>query len=406
MIHHGDCLEILKTLPDCSIHSLVTDPPAGISFMNLAFDSDRGGRTQWIAWMKEIMQECLRVMKPGAHGLVWALPRTSHWTATALEDAGFEVRDIVNHIFGSGFPKSHNVSKAIDKMQGAEREVVGPNKFSHLNGKENKVFYGKASRPDETISHTPEAKQWDGWGTALKPAVEHWILIRKPLEESTIAENVLKHGTGGLNIDQSRIQSSDQDQLAKNWDRETNTDLRSGNYGKGKASGIVFTAQAPSGRFPANLLLSHNEDCEDSCTEGCPVADLDRQSGVLKTHGGGFGDYFGSKMFSGGRVNFKNQPKDRGGASRFFYCSKASKRDKGELNTHPTIKNTKLMSYLINLITPPNGVVLDPFAGSGSTLVAAQRDGFQFIGIEKELEYFNIMKARIENCDQNQLKLK
>lgn len=197
-IHQGDCLQILKTFESNSMDSLVADPPAGISFMSKSWDDDKGGRKQWIAWMAEVMTECLRVLKPGAHGLVWAIPRTSHWTATALEDAGFEVRDVVTHLFGSGFPKSMDISKAIDKAAGAEREVVGKYKYPDGSGdraiidsSDSASTYG-TSRPGGSVNitapSTPEAKKWQGFGTALKPASEHWILVRKPIDKEWIVE--------------------------------------------------------------------------------------------------------------------------------------------------------------------------------------------------------------------------
>ncbi len=361
----GDCLEVLKDIPDNSIDSLITDPPAGISFMGKDWDSHKGGRKQWIEWMSQVMSECLRVLKPGAHGLVWAIPRTSHWTATALEDAGFEIRDVVTHLFGSGFPKSHN----IEKSTGDER--------------------------------------FKGIGTALKPASEHWILVRKPCSEKTVAANVLKHGTGGINIDASRINVNPND---------PNHRKSTGGYVKTESEATI--ANAPynktrdatltNGRFPANLVLSHNEDCveidstyasEFECTSGCAVAELDRQSGRLVGAGNKIGTprkqgtYFTDAQT---RVNMKYD--NGGGASRFFYCAKASKKDKGADNTHPTVKSSSLMSYLIKMITPPNGLVLDPFMGSGSTGVAAIKNNFDFIGIEKEDEYYKIAEARLETA--------
>lgn len=303
MIYFGDALTILKNLETSSVDSLVTDPPAGVGFMGNDWDNDKGGREQWVAWMASVMQECLRVMKPGAHGLVWAIPRTSHWTATALEDAGFEVRDVITHLFGTGFPKSLDISKAIDKAAGAKREIVGEIKRSGSRLSE----YGFAANPSVTSPATSEAKEWQGWGTALKPASEHWILVRKKCSEKTVAANVLKHGCGGINIDGCRIES----------------------------------------RFPANLVL----------------------------------DEAAAQML--------------GDPSRFFYVAKASKSDRSTDNSHPTVKSTKLMEYLITLVTHPNGIVLDPFMGSGSTGVAAKRLGFNFIGIEKEEGYFSISEKRL-----------
>jgi DNA modification methylase len=402
-LEQADCLTVLAAIDNDSIDALITDPPAGIAFMGKDWDKSQ----DFITRMEEIYKECLRVLKPGAHGLVWAIPRTSHWTATALEQAGFEIRDVITHVFGSGFPKSLDVSKAIDKMKGAEREVVGIKKdINHVDRGDSNIndqidftpdstFTGCIKKPNYlTAPATPEAKQWDGFGTALKPASEHWILVRKPLGESTVAKNVLKHGTGGLNIDASRISVSANDPNHRDVSAKTTLGTTFGSKEEIKSITSKDSQLPSNGRFPANFVLSHNEDCEDACTEGCAVKMLDEQSG----------------------------------ASRFFYVAKASKRDRNEglegmpekeaplgderpsghsgsrldgrpickaQNTHPTVKSTKLMEYLIRLICPPQGIVLDPFMGSGSTGVAAKRLGFGFVGIEKEAEYFEIAKKRI-----------
>lgn len=428
MLYHGDCLEVLKTLPDNCIDSLVTDPPAGISFMGKHWDDDKGGRKQWTAWMTEVMSECLRVMKPGAHGLVWAIPRTSHWTGAALEDAGFEVRDTILHCFGSGFPKSMDISKAIDKAAGAKRETYNRAAFGGSFSDDNGTTYGQA------ISNEPltdAAKQWEGWGTALKPAAEMWWLIRKPCSEKTVAANVLKWGVGGLNIDGCRIEAgSDLEELNR-------ANKRPGDGASGFMTSKSREFKPASGRFPANLILSHNPDCEDDqCSLGCAVALLDEQSGALKS--GGYPPQGHQRKHNGiyGKPNLTGPVKigsNEGGASRFFYCAKTStsernaglagmpKRIAGAMagnqksnggrtagdgvtpvkpvlsrNHHPTVKPQKLMRYLCRLITPPNGIVLDPFMGSGSTGLAAKSEGFKFIGIEKEKEYFDIAEKRIQ----------
>ncbi len=332
----GDCLNALTLIPRDSVDSIITDPPAGISFMGKAWDNDKGGRKQWIEWMSTVMVECLRVLKPGGHALIWAIPRTSHWTATAVEDTGFEVRDVVTHLFGSGFPKSLNIEKATNGI----------------------------------------AK---GQGTALKPAAEFWILARKPLSEKTVAKNVLKHGTGGLNIDASRIGT--EKRHPGNYIKKSDANT----YGK-YADIDKSNFDANQGRFPANLVLS-----------GDAPELLDEQSGTLKSgamknitstslgyHGAGSGAEW-------------NHGASTGGASRFFYCAKVSPSERGETNTHPTVKPQKLMQYLIKLITPPGGTVLDPFMGSDSTGLAAKTAGFGFIGIEKEKEYYDIAEMRIKN---------
>jgi len=281
----GDCLEVLKELPDDSVDSLVCDPPAGIAFMGKAWDEDKGGSKQWIAWLSSVMVEAKRVMKPGAHGFVWALPRTSHCTATALEDAGFEIRDVVTHLFGSGFPKSHNIEKAT------------------------------------------KDERFKGFGTALKPASEHWILVRKPLEKGlTIAENVLKHGAGGINIDASRIGTEERTY-------SINGATKGGNFGNyANQPALERDHKTATGRFPANLILS----CcgQEPHDENCAVAELDRQSGVSKSGSVGIrtSDGFNANSYGKGMSIKAGQENgeygDKGGASRFFYVAKASKREK------------------------------------------------------------------------------
>lgn len=326
----GDCLTILKTFEADSVDSIITDPPAGISFMGKSWDSDKGGRDEWVKWMAEVMSECLRVLKPGGHALVWAIPRTSHWTATAVENAGLEVRDVVTHLFGSGFPKSLNIEKATD---GAVK----------------------------------------GQGTALKPAAEFWILARKPLSEKTVAKNVLKWGTGGLNIDGSRIEGKPR---ATHGDKNIRTqDNLNGRYGGGMPLGEYPVA---AGRFPANLVLSGDipEMLGDVarffyCAK---VSPSERNAGLE-----GMPD--------------KAAPKFDGGD---FMGISTNAKERVAKNNHPTVKPIKLMAYLIKLITPPGGLVLDPFTGSGSTGVAALQNGFRFIGIEREAEYVAIAEKRME----------
>lgn len=412
---HGDCLEQLKTLPSDSVDSMVTDPPAGIAFMGKEWDEDKGGRKQWVAWMTDVMGEALRVLKPGAHGLVWALPRTSHWTATALEDAGFEVRDVVTHLFGTGFPKSLDISKAMDKTAGAEREIVGKRPWSNakmeaghgISGlKQAGSFAGEysAERVNVPITApaTDAAKQWAGWGTALKPASEHWILVRKPISEKTVAANVLMWGVGGINIDGCRIEGVAPARTEGGVSNSTSA-----------LEGGVRTRTAYSthtqGRFPANLVLSHSEHCiDDQCDIECAIKALDGQSLAGGMHSAGKARIGGAKqtkdgaLFGIGNHNGNGtRIGDSGGASRFFYVAKASKTDKGEGNTHPTVKSTALMRYLCRMITPPGGAVLDPFTGSGSTGVAAITEGFLFIGIEKENEYASIAETRIGEAHNN-----
>lgn len=548
---HGNCLEVLKTLPDNSIDAIVCDPPAGISFMGKNWDNfsgksktydSAGGRAKanankeklkqyeqgttpfafsgsgmptkkerdaFIAFMTSVMSEALRVLKPGGYGLVWALPRTSHWTALALEDAGFIVKDCVSHIFGSGFPKSMDISKAIDKMQGAEREVIGSVKRTMTNSnlsRQKQAELGYRPEGDKypgengvnyiTAPATPEAHQWNGYGTALKPSTEFWWLVQKPISEKSIAANVLKWNCGALNIDGCRV----------GWEH-------GGMDGQERTSPRPFChtrEMTPrdykpntQGRFPSHLLLSHSlfcvqrgvkrvrgshdggksinhtgkqhntysatnshtnigyadsdgmEEVEDwECVENCPIRILNEQSGIRKSAYPGnperalqqVGKPKVAKDNGWGSIANGSQVlsySDQGGASRYFtnlspdaddfvpyhYFSKASRAERNagceglpkqftatmndgigkrehspdepnawNGNNHPTVKSLSLMSWLCRLITPPDGIVLDPFAGSGSTLVACVHEGFHFIGIEQDESYVTIAEARIAHA--------
>jgi hypothetical protein len=414
-IKEGDCLEVLRTMEMNSVDALVTDPPAGIGFMGKGWDSDKGGRDEWVKWLASVMRECHRVMKPGAHGLVWALPRTSHWTAMALEDAGFEIRDRIQHIFGSGFPKSLDISKAIDKAAGAKREVVGLaiNSYPDSGRKDmHRVGGGKVFDQGDGLNQniitapaTDAAKEWSGWGTALKPASEDWWLIRKPLSEKNVAANVLKWGVGGLNIDGGRIGVSDNDPNHRKPSTKFGTanNPATTNFGSGGRPTPNLSSQ---GRFPSNLVFSHTEHCtDDQCDIECAIAMLDEQSGPTGGAPGVRRNNAKAKSVAKGaeQANETMGYSDSGGASRFFYCAKISPSERNagleeKTNAHPTVKAQKLMRYLVKLITPPGGLVLDPFAGSGSTGVAALTEGFRFIGIEMEQEYFSIAKMRCLNA--------
>lgn len=426
---HGDSREVLAALPENSIDAMVTDPPAGIGFLGKEWDSDRGGRRQWVAWFTEIMALALRALKPGGHAFVWAIPRTSHWAAWALEDAGFEVRDVHHHLFGTGFPKAVSLDKAIDKRQdtdaklqraravqtwcreaaqarglsaadldracgtsdmgahwlthptqpeiaheehwpaicgllgepppevealildylasrrkpGADwqaREVTGEHERATAAARAWRENDDKGERKDDPFSEA--AKTWKGWATALKPAAEHWILVRKPLT-TTIAQNVIAHGTGGLNTAAAGVEGR--------WPRHVSADEGVPLPGPG----WLFTAK-PSSR--------------------------ERDAGCEELEARAPSENVGRAEDSAGINN------PRAGAGR------TSKRK----NHHPTVKPVSLMSWLVKLITPPGGVVLDPFLGSGTTGVAAVGNGFRFIGIEKETDYISIPIARISHA--------
>lgn len=417
---NGDALEQLKRIPKNSVDSVVTDPPAGIGFMGKDWDKDKGGRDEWIKWLSEIMIEVNRVLKPGGHGLVWALPRTSHWTGMALENAGFEVRDVIQYLFGSGFPKSYNIGKGVDKKLGNDREVLGESKktsfddWSRFTEKEWK-------RKDNYI--TKETSEWEGFGTALKPSSEFWFLIRKPLSEKTIVDNVLKWGVGGLNIDGSRIGYFD-----KKYFNNIKKGVECG-Y-KQSQKDTTFMASDGEGRTANNLGRFPAHTLHDGSDE---VMEEFAKAGTTISKGGGMKDFNKSDLFQGKPSKNKTDScgfNDEGTPARFFYCSKPStkernmgldgfedkqreRRDEGQLkfdspltrfkiekNTHPTLKSVKLMNYLINLITPPKGIVLDCFMGSGTTGISALLNGNRFIGIEKEKEYIEISEARIKSYEK------
>jgi len=413
-IHHGDNREVLKNLADNSIDSVVTDPPYELGFMGKSWDATG------VAYSVELWQEVMRVLKPGGHLLAFSGSRTYHRMAVAIEDAGFEIRDQIMWIYGSGFPKSHDVSKGIDKQAGAEREVLGIARMQpDIRG--NNYAQGQREYGGDTVPQfitapaTAEAKQWQGWGTALKPAHEPIVVARKPLI-GTVAANVLTYGTGGLNIDGSRVGS----EIVSTHHAPKGT-FAGGEPNRGSDTS---TYQNHTGRWPANVI----HDGSDEVVELFPA---NAGGGHwAKTKVTGYGE------FGGGKSEYFGQgEKDgKGSAARFFYCAKASKRDRNEgldgfevkappyesyrenleakggdtpfagagrsgnqlKNHHPTVKPTELMRYLCRLVTPPGGIVLDPFMGSGSTGKAAMYEGFEFVGIELTDEYLPIAKARIE----------
>ena len=323
----GDCDEVLDTLEVEFFDSMVTDPPSGIGFMGKSWDS-YGSLLQFQDALTTTFVKSIRVLKPGAQVLVWALPRTSHHTACALERAGFEIRDMFSHIFGQGMPKGLNVAGGL---------------------------------PPEIAS------KWEGWNTALKPAHEVWWLARKPLI-GTVVENITRYGVGGINIDDCRVGTS------KNVPSSVSRTAGLSYSGSVDGSLRRETGQEGGhdpnlGRWPTNLILSHAPDCREAqCGEGCPVFELYKQV-------------------------WKESP--------FFYTPKVSageRKLKGRVNSHPTVKPVALMRYLVRLVTPPGGIVLDPFAGSGSTGVAALKEGFQFVGVELDTESCEIANLRLADA--------
>ena len=407
----GDCLEILPTLESESVHSVVTDPPYGIHFMGKEWDKVRATKKaksqlvnlgtgmritteaenrEYQEWCTVWASECLRILKPGGYLLAFGATRTYGRLQCGIEDAGFEIKDTIAWLYGSGFPKSLDVSKQIDKMRGLEREIIGENPNSRENVGDS--GFNIAKKQPITKPASDEAKEWDGWGTALKPAMELIVVARKPLSEKTIAENVLKHGTGAVNIDACRVPIAE-----------------------------------GRGRWPANLAHDGSEEVIDAFPKTGP-------GGNIK----GLHERGETNVYSdlGSREDWDSY-EDAGSASRFFYCSKASKSEreaglerlpekdfgmsggaqgaiargeepaggqgfginqvKKRRNDHPTVKPVELMRWLVKLVTPKYGVVLDPFMGSGTTGMATKIDGFEFVGIEKDEDYIEIAKARIAN---------
>ena len=451
---NGDCLEQMKQLDDNSVDSIVTDPPYGISFMAKKWDYDVPSVEVW--------KEAMRVLKPGGHALIACGTRTQHRMVVNIEDAGFEIRDVVSWIYGSGFPKSLNIGKAIDKRNGKPEptkefkqflkdgkttsglrssdidvalgfqnsavfsphyvgnnsQVEYPTKekykllkellslsdcFDHLiewaeaqrevvgSKTTNKTVYqaigeqNTSGEIDITAPATESAKQWDGWGTALKPSCEFFTLCRKPLSEKTIAANVLKWGTGGINIDGCRVEL-DGDYKSKPNGRPSQTGLGD-NYNPSEAN-----QPDTQGRFPANLIHDGSQEVLELFPDTKPSR-IGKPRGTKK-----------KGLFANSEFNKVGQEhNDKGTAARFFYCPKASKKDRNEGcegleggNNHATVKPNALMAYLCRLITPAGGTVLDPYMGSGSTGKAAVSEGFSFTGIELDPDYYEICKERVK----------
>ena len=492
-ILNGDSLEVLKQFPDNYFDAVVTDPPYGLgkepnaeemlqAWITSGYLEVKGSGfmgKEWDAFVPQpiFWKEVFRVLKHGGHIVAFFGTRTYDWGVMSMRLAGFEIRDCIQWIYGSGFPKSHNIGKAVDKLLGNERQVIGDKEITSGG----KTFHGQDYRLHQTQTITTGNSEWEGWGSALKPANEPIVLARKPLEKGlSIAENVLKNGTGGINIDATRVGLSEGDDSRLGGNGSWKTDKSAKNVYEGGYEGKEIESSA-LGRFPANLILTHHPECECigtkkvksvsnykskdgyenqsivfngqlnsmksegygdengeetieswNCHEDCPIKIMDEQSGTLNQQGVCKSDNksgWQNNFVGGGGVNAVERKLylDKGGASRFFYVAKASKkernkglegfeekviegRDEGQdernvaykprptpmANIHPTIKPVALMRYLVRMITPPNGIVLDPFNGSGTTGVACKVEGFNYVGIELDAEYCKISEARIE----------
>jgi DNA modification methylase len=415
MIINGNNIEELKKFDDNYFDSIVTDPPYEIGFMGKGWDASG------IANNPEMWAECLRVLKPGGYLLSFSATRTYHRMAVAIEDSGFEIRDMIEWVYGSGFPKSLNIGKAVDKLQGNEREVTGTTKANGMKAiTKSRVEQGY--RKNLTIANfrderptTKGTSEWEGWGTALKPAHEPICMARKPLAEKTVAENCLKYGTGGINIDESRVGTEEiithlvgGENLNKISRPNANDDDKAkscGAYGIGAKQKATGETTTTTGRFPANLIHDNSEEVRECFPESKsskfpptnkPIFDTSNGWNKNSIEGGTGGGY-----------------EDNGNASRFFksiiYQAKASKSERTSqgtiINGHPTVKPIALMEYLIKMVTPTNGIVLDPFMGSGSTGVACVLNDFEFVGIDLDKDYCEIARARIEGVKETQTKM-
>jgi site-specific DNA-methyltransferase (adenine-specific) len=481
-VYNGDCLEVMETIDKCSVDSIVTDPPYHLTSIVERFGKEGSAPAQFgtdgafaraskgfmgkewdggdIAFQANTWRKCYELLKPGGHLIAFSGSRTYHRMAVAIEDAGFEIRDQCIWLYGSGFPKSLNIGKEVDKKMGNERKSMGMYDPRGLQDGANRIERGiggqqVASYDSSLVEKTKGNTEWEGWGTALKPAHEPMVLARKPLSEKSVSDNVMKHGTGAINIDASRIEGEvkhpdtmpdfrDQGEQSKaaigvdklSFGQTSNAKRKkvvrkprsadgvwSDDNSGMKSEGSEFADADPRGRWPSNIMHDGSEQVQQifPTTSSTEVSRQRTHKGIWSDNKDDDGDYMPAYG-------------DHGNASRYFYCAKTSKDERNfglggkkasqyssdgrtkeienayqrnksvSANTHPTVKPVELMRYLVRLVTPKGGLVLDPFMGSGSTGMAAREEDFRFIGIEKEEEYYEIAKARIKNV-KPQLKL-
>lgn len=448
-LYHGNMLDMLEVIAPNSIEAVVTDPPYELGFMNKGWDSSG------IAFQKETWEKCLTVLKPGGYLLAFGGSRTFHRIACAIEDAGFEIRDTIMFLYGSGFPKSLNIGLAIDKKNGIESEVISEADFPDIRANN----YENNDGTRIIVQKKQAQNEWDGWGTALKPAYEPIIVARKPCEGSCV-DNVLAYGVGGINIDECRIPFvSEQDYKItadKNQHETFGTKPLTDNLVYGDYSMVQPKNYQSDGRYPANVILSYDDTDKDEVIGGMPYTESnggassmpDFQDAGKKNVANGGMNKIG---YNAGETAERKQstyvaPIDSGSAARYFYCAKASPQDRDEgledfelqrkagygydrgymdagegmfkdrqtakRNTHPTVKPCELMKYLVRLVTPNGGTVLDPFNGSGSTgkaVIYESREhskNYKYIGIEITEEYLPISEARIAFAENKPMQYK
>lgn len=402
-LHHASCLDWLADYDGPLFDSCVTDPPYHLSSIVKRFGGENAAEAkvgatgayarasrgfmgkEWdggdIAFRPETWRAIYDAMKPGAHLVAFSGTRTYHRMVCAIEDAGFEIRDQLAWTYGSGFPKSHDISKAIDKAAGAERgKILIPTKVGNRPEQAGAISLGGSGMTDVSSPTTPEAQQWQGWGTALKPAWEPICLARKPISEKNIAANVLKYGTGAVNVDGCRVSSSDNPTM---WDKP-----RGGIWSESdELQGVVGSSEQAKGRFPANLIHDGSDEVLAGFPETGAAGNLSGTEPSVPMGGSVFGNGMGRRAAP--------SRGDSGSAARFFYSAKAGPLDRIG-SAHATVKPVDLMRWLVRLITPPDGHILEPFAGSGTTGIAAMAEGFDCTMIELEADHVTDIQRKLD----------
>lgn len=445
-LYNADALDVLRGLESSSIDALITDPPAGIDFMGLDWDKNKGGRDNWVRWITEIFTEAYRVLKPGAHCIVWSIPRTTHWAMWAVENSGFDIRDVIIHVFRSGIPKGRNIARAIDEASNKigtyeyKGDLVKSKKYAHIMQKTHILKDRREPNPMIYKANTELAKSWQGWNTSLKPAYENWILARKPIKEKTVDKNCVQYGVGAINIDKCRVPivaKNETDKRATGEGKNYSKCNVKSNYFSFDIGDIKHHFTPELGRYPSNLLCSDKALDTGAVIKG--GISNKKSSGTNKVYGeikkvnnnkdietndtGGESRYFDLDLWfaKNGILQYpkpQKSEKENGlyeleskwvGYGNQFKAVLKRDEDPSEIknksaktinktkNLHPTVKSIKLMQYLIKLVTREGQVVLDCFMGSGTTGVASKLTNRKFVGIELEDYYFKTAYLRIKN---------